>query len=70
MGERPASEPDEVAATSRCPSPTSSRPYERRIETGIWRGRQRRTYVIQYGEFRIWGVTAGIVNNLDERLFP
>lgn len=62
--------PDEVAATFEVPLPHLLDRAERRIETGIWRGRQRRTYVIQYGEFRIWGVTAGIVNNLDERLFP
>lgn len=34
-----------------------------------WKGRQRRYYAIPFGERYIWGVTAGIVRNLYERLF-
>ncbi|KMO31771.1 DNA mismatch repair protein MutT [Methylobacterium variabile] len=33
-----------------------------------WRGRQRRYYAIPFGERYIWGVTAGIVRNLYDRL--
>jgi 8-oxo-dGTP pyrophosphatase MutT (NUDIX family) len=33
-----------------------------------WRGRQRRYYAIPFGDRYIWGVTAGIVRNLSERL--
>ena len=62
--------PDEVAATFEVPLIDLLDPAQRRIESAVWRGRQRRYYVITYGEFRIWGVTAGIVNNLQERLFP
>lgn len=62
--------PDEVAATFEVPLIHLLDPAQRRIESAVWRGRQRRYYVITYGEFRIWGVTAGIVNNLQERLFP
>lgn len=62
--------PDEVAATFEVPLPHLLDRAERRIERGIWRGRVRHTYVIRYGDFRIWGVTAGIVNNLDARLYP
>ncbi|MCJ2047222.1 CoA pyrophosphatase [Methylobacterium sp. J-078] len=62
--------PDEVAATFEVPLSHLLDPNQRRIESAVWRGRQRRYYAITYGEFRIWGVTAGIVNNLRERLFP
>ncbi|GJD75740.1 CoA pyrophosphatase [Methylobacterium goesingense] len=62
--------PDEVAATFEVPLRHLLDPTQRRIESAVWRGRQRRYYAITYGEFRIWGVTAGIVNNLRERLFP
>ncbi len=62
--------PDEVAATFEVPLIHLLDPAQRRIESAVWRGRQRRYYAITYGEFRIWGVTAGIVNNLQERLFP
>jgi 8-oxo-dGTP pyrophosphatase MutT (NUDIX family) len=61
---------DEVAATFEVPLAYLLDPDRRRIESAVWRGRQRRYYVITYGEFRIWGVTAGIVNNLHARLFP
>ncbi|ACL60020.1 CoA pyrophosphatase [Methylobacterium nodulans] len=33
-----------------------------------WRGRRRRYYAIPFGERYIWGVTAGIVRNLSDRL--
>ncbi|MCJ2036565.1 CoA pyrophosphatase [Methylobacterium sp. J-068] len=62
--------PQEVAATFEAPLIHLLDRSERRIEQAVWRGRQRRYYAITYGEFRIWGVTAGIVNNLHERLYP
>lgn len=34
----------------------------------IWNGQQRNYYDIQWGERRIWGVTAGIIANLVRRL--
>ena len=34
----------------------------------IWNGQQRDYYDIQWGERRIWGVTAGIIANLVRRL--
>lgn len=39
------------------------------LGSGTWRGRTRRYYAISYGERLIWGVTAGIVRNLYDRLF-
>lgn len=60
----------EVAATFEVPLTYLLDRRRRRIESRIWQGRVRRYYVIEYGPHRIWGVTAGIVNNLHERLFP
>jgi len=34
----------------------------------VWNGQQRTYYDIQWGERRIWGVTAGIIANLSRRL--
>lgn len=34
----------------------------------LWNGQQRSYYDIQWGERRIWGVTAGIIANLARRL--
>jgi 8-oxo-dGTP pyrophosphatase MutT (NUDIX family) len=39
------------------------------IHSREWRGRMRRYYAIPFGERYIWGVTAGIVRNLYERLY-
>lgn len=35
-----------------------------------WQGRVRWFYALHFGERLIWGVTAGILNNLRERLYP
>ncbi|MGC5779141.1 CoA pyrophosphatase [Methylobacterium sp. NFXW15] len=35
-----------------------------------WQGRLRYFYAMHFGERLIWGVTAGILNNLRERLYP
>ena len=35
-----------------------------------WQGRLRWFYALPFGERLIWGVTAGILNNLRERLYP
>ncbi len=36
--------------------------------SGIWQGRERQYYDIQWQDRRIWGVTAGIIANLARRL--
>ena len=40
-----------------------------RRESREWRGRLRSYYAMPYGEHYIWGVTAGILRNLYERVY-
>ena len=35
----------------------------------VWRGRERHFFVIPFGERRIWGITAGIIRALYDRLY-
>jgi 8-oxo-dGTP pyrophosphatase MutT (NUDIX family) len=39
------------------------------LHTRDWKGVQRRYYAMPYGERYIWGVTAGILRNLYERIY-
>ena len=38
-------------------------------ESRVWQGRERHYYVMPFGDRRIWGVTAGIIRTLYERLY-
>jgi 8-oxo-dGTP pyrophosphatase MutT (NUDIX family) len=40
-----------------------------RQESRLWQGRTRHYYVMPFGERHIWGVTAGIIRTLYERLY-
>ncbi len=40
------------------------------VEESEWHGNMWRYYSIPYGERYIWGVTAGMIRNLSERLDP
>lgn len=40
-----------------------------RQESRVWQGRTRHYYVMPFGERFIWGVTAGIIRTLYERLY-
>jgi hypothetical protein len=40
-----------------------------RIEARNWRGGERRFYAMPYEQRYIWGVTAGIMKNMQRRLF-
>jgi 8-oxo-dGTP pyrophosphatase MutT (NUDIX family) len=44
-------------------------PARHEIHEREWNGRLRRYYAIPFGERYIWGVTAGIIRNLYERLY-
>ncbi|MCJ2096263.1 MULTISPECIES: CoA pyrophosphatase [unclassified Methylobacterium] len=40
------------------------------LHARVWQGRPRRYYAVTFEDRLIWGVTAGILNNLRERLYP
>ena len=44
-------------------------PARHEIHAREWNGRLRRYYAIPFGDRYIWGVTAGIIRNLYERLY-
>ncbi|MEZ5787193.1 MAG: CoA pyrophosphatase [Xanthobacteraceae bacterium] len=39
------------------------------LQSKVWKGLMRRFYAMPYGERYIWGVTAGILRNLYERIY-
>ena len=59
----------EVAEVFEAPFAFLMDPANHRLEEREWRGRTRKFYAMPYGERYIWGVTAGILRNLYERLF-
>lgn len=61
--------PDEVAAVFDVPLAFLMDPTNHQCQSRVWQGIERHYYVIQYGERMIWGVTAGIVRMLYERLY-
>lgn len=61
--------PHEVAHTFEVPLRFLMNPDHHELHAREWKGRLRRYYAIPYGEHYIWGVTAGIVRNLYERLY-
>ncbi|MBA9062914.1 8-oxo-dGTP pyrophosphatase MutT (NUDIX family) [Methylobacterium fujisawaense] len=62
--------PAEVADVFEVPFPILMDPERYRLRSRAWQGRERWFYALTYGERLIWGVTAGILNNLRERLYP
>ena len=44
-------------------------PSRHELHARAWKSRQRRYYAIPFGDRYIWGVTAGIIRNLYERLY-
>ncbi|KAB0264097.1 CoA pyrophosphatase [Microvirga brassicacearum] len=59
----------EVAHTFEVPLRFLMDPRHHELHSREWKGRLRRFYAISYQEHYIWGVTAGIVRNLYERLY-
>jgi 8-oxo-dGTP pyrophosphatase MutT (NUDIX family) len=66
---RLALNPAEVASTFEVPLRFLMDPGHHQMHSKEWKGRERRYYAMPYGERYIWGVTAGIVRNLYERLY-
>lgn len=61
--------PAEVAAAFEVPLGFLMDPRNHKTESRVWRGGERRYWTMPYGERRIWGVTAGIIRTLYERLY-
>ena len=62
--------PAEVADVFEVPLPVLMDRERYRLRSRDWQGRTRWFYALTFGERLIWGVTAGILNNLRERLYP
>jgi hypothetical protein len=57
-----------VAAVFEAPLDYLLDPVHQRARTGIWRGRERSYYEIEWEGRRIWGATAAMIVNLSRRL--
>jgi 8-oxo-dGTP pyrophosphatase MutT (NUDIX family) len=66
---RLALNPVEVAETFEVPLRFLMDAVNHQIHSREFRGRMRRYYAMPFGERYIWGVTAGIIRNLYERLY-
>lgn len=61
--------PDEVDAVFETPLSFLMDPANHRRESRVWEKIERHYYVMPYGEHHIWGVTAGIIRTMYERLY-
>ena len=63
-------DPFEVAEVFEVPLRFFREPQSRKLETRIFQGKQRFFYAYPWGDYYIWGATAGMLNNLVEVLGP
>jgi 8-oxo-dGTP pyrophosphatase MutT (NUDIX family) len=61
--------PGEVESVFEAPLSFLMNPDNHAQETALFRNQQRHYYVMPYGEWRIWGITAGILRSLYERFY-
>lgn len=61
--------PHEVESVFEVPLSFLMEPANHSRGTREWRGYTRHFYDIPFGEYRIWGITAGIIRRLYEKLF-
>lgn len=61
-------DPYEVAEIFQVPLDFFLQPASRQLMSREWQGRSRQFYAYPYGDYFIWGATAGMVNNLAELL--
>jgi 8-oxo-dGTP pyrophosphatase MutT (NUDIX family) len=61
--------PDEVDAVFEVPLAFLMAEENHKLHSREWRGMTRTVYAMPYGERQIWGVTAGILRNLYERVW-
>lgn len=62
-------DPGEVASAFEVPLAFLMDPGNHKHHAREWRGRQRHYYAMPYGDYYIWGATAGMLRNLQERLY-
>jgi 8-oxo-dGTP pyrophosphatase MutT (NUDIX family) len=62
-------DPGEVASAFEVPLAFLMDPANHKHHSREWRGRQRHYYAMPYGDRYIWGATAGMIRNLQERLY-
>jgi 8-oxo-dGTP pyrophosphatase MutT (NUDIX family) len=68
-GFAPVPNPDEVDAVFEVPLAFLMAEENHKLHSREWKGMTRTVYAMPYGERQIWGVTAGILRNLYERLW-
>lgn len=61
--------PDEVESVFDVPLSFLMTPENHFQDSALFRNRQRNYYVMPYQDWRIWGITAGIVRSVYERLY-
>ena len=61
-------DPHEGAEIFQVPLDFFLQPASRQLMSREWKGRSRQFYAYPYGDYFIWGATAGMVNNLAELL--
>ena len=61
-------DPSEVESWFEAPLDFVFDPKNRTTHEGVWNGRKRHYYEMFWEDYRIWGITAGILNNLGKRL--
>ncbi|MBW8318635.1 MAG: CoA pyrophosphatase [Arenimonas sp.] len=61
--------PDEVDAVFEVPLSFLMDPDNHQRDSRMWQGIVRHFYVMPYGERHIWGITAGIIRTVYERLY-
>ena len=61
--------PDEVDSVFEVPLSFLMDPANHRQDSRMWQGSVRHFYVMPYRERHIWGITAGIIRTLYERLY-
>ena len=61
-------DPTEVESWFEAPLNFVFDPKNRTTHEGVWNGRKRHYYEMFWEDYRIWGITAGILNNLGKRL--
>jgi 8-oxo-dGTP pyrophosphatase MutT (NUDIX family) len=61
--------PDEVDSVFEVPLSFLMNPVNHRQDSRMWQGSVRHFYVMPYQERHIWGITAGIIRTLYERLY-